>query len=199
MSADGGEASTIGFYLDEIPITPPTLATNGKVAIDPDLYDLTRVEVLRGPQGTLYGAGSMGGTVKLVTTPPDPKAFYGSSDTIVSGTDRGGVNYGQKAMLNLPLIEDLAALRLVGTYTHTSGWIDRIVVPHFPLQTNPQPGYYGSVRGDLRNAPNAQVHRGVNDESLESGRASLLVKPNEFFSLCKCHVPANRPGRHEQL
>ena len=183
MTADAGEASTIGFYLDEIPITPPTTATNGKVAIDPDLYDLARVEVLRGPQGTLYGAGSMGGTVKLVTTPPDPNAFYGSSDTIVSGTDRGGVNYGQKAMLNFPLIEDLAALRLVGTYTHTSGWIDRIVVPNFPLQTNPTPGYYGSVRGNLRNAPRGQVYRGVNDESLESGRASLLVEPNEFFSL----------------
>jgi outer membrane receptor protein involved in Fe transport len=76
MTADAGEASTIGFYLDEIPITPPTTATNGKVAIDPDLYDLARVEVLRGPQGTLYGAGSMGGTVKLVTTPPDPRGFY---------------------------------------------------------------------------------------------------------------------------
>ena len=54
LSASGGESPTIGFYLGETPITPPTTATTGKSAIDPDLYDLARVEVLRGPQGTLY-------------------------------------------------------------------------------------------------------------------------------------------------
>jgi len=51
------------------------MAQNGKTVIDPSLFDLNRVEVLRGPQGTLYGAGSMGGTIKLVTNQPDPRAF----------------------------------------------------------------------------------------------------------------------------
>ena len=67
LSSSGGSAPTVGFYLDDYPLTPPAAALNGKVVIDPDLFDLNRVEVLRGPQGTLYGSGSMGGTIKLVT------------------------------------------------------------------------------------------------------------------------------------
>ena len=74
LSSSGGAAPTVGFYLDDYPLTPPAAALNGKVVIDPDLFDLNRVEVLRGPQGTLYGSGSMGGTVKLVTNAPKLKS-----------------------------------------------------------------------------------------------------------------------------
>src|ERR1700692_2370829 len=81
MTSAGGNSSTVGFYLDDTPLTAPANAQNGKVVIDPSLYDLNRVEVLRGPQGTLYGSGSMGGTVKLVPNPPDPNGFYGSAPT----------------------------------------------------------------------------------------------------------------------
>ncbi len=183
LSADGGEAPTVGFYLDEIPITPPTLASNGKVAIDPDLYDLARVEVLRGPQGTLYGAGSMGGTIKLITNPPDLSSFYGTSESLLSDTQGGGFNYGEKAMLNAPIADGKAALRIVGTYTHTSGWIDRIVVPNFPLETNPAPGWYGSTRGAVATIPGATVIKNVNDENLVGARASLLVRPTDRLSL----------------
>jgi outer membrane receptor protein involved in Fe transport len=136
LSAAGGESPTIGFYLNETPITLPAAATTGKSAIDPDLYDLARVEVLRGPQGTLYGAGSLGGTVKLVTNSPDPSGLYGSAQTTVSGTAGGGLNYGEKPMIILPLFSDVLALRIVGAYGYTSGWIDRIVVPDFPLESN---------------------------------------------------------------
>lgn len=178
LSADGGESPTIGFYLNETPITPPATATTGKSEIDPDLYDLARVEVLRGPQGTLYGAGSLGGTVKLVTNPPDPNGFYGSAQTTISGTDGGGLNYGEKAMVNLPLISDSVALRIVGTYGYTSGWIDRIVVPNFPLETNG-----GLTRGDVLASPASVVHHGVNDERLTSGRVALLIKPIEALTI----------------
>src|SRR5450755_2326584 len=71
LTSTGGESPTVGFYLDETALTPPAMAQNGKVVIDPSLYDLNRIEILRGPQGTLYGAGSMGGTIKLVTNQPD--------------------------------------------------------------------------------------------------------------------------------
>ena len=67
LASNGGAAPTVGFYLDEIPLSPPALSQSGKVVIDPNLYDVDRVEVLRGPQGTLYGSGSMGGTIKVVT------------------------------------------------------------------------------------------------------------------------------------
>jgi iron complex outermembrane receptor protein len=183
VSADGGEAPTVGFYLNEIPITPPTTATIGKSAIDPDLYDLVRVEVLRGPQGTLYGAGSMGGTIKLVTAPPDMSGFYSTAQSALSDTQGGGINYAEKGMLNLPLMKDVLALRIVGTYDHTSGWIDRVVVPDFPLESAPAPNLYGTGRGNVLGVPGSQVFHNVNDEQLTSGRATLLFTPNEFLSI----------------
>src|SRR5713101_8970216 len=73
LTSTGGESPTVGFYLDETSLTPPAMAQNGKVVIDPALFDLNRIEILRGPQGTLYGSGSMGGTIKLVTNQPDTK------------------------------------------------------------------------------------------------------------------------------
>src|SRR6201994_1409825 len=75
LTSTGGESPTVGFYLDETPLTPPAMSQNGKVVLDPNLFDLSRVEVLRGPQGTLYGSGSMGGTIKLVTNQADPSRF----------------------------------------------------------------------------------------------------------------------------
>ena len=86
LSSSGGSSPTVGFYLDDYPLTPPAAALVGKVVIDPDLYDLSRVEVLRGPQGTLYGSGSMGGTVKLVTNEPELNKFDGSVNAFGSGT-----------------------------------------------------------------------------------------------------------------
>ena len=183
LSATGGEAQTIGFYLDEIAVTPPALATNGKVSIDPDLYDLERAEVLRGPQGTLYGAGAMGGTIKLVTKVADLSAFQASTQTTVSGTNGGGVNYGENGMVNLPLIAGTLALRIVGTYSHTDGWVHRIVVPNFPLESNPVPGFYGSVRGNVLASPASQIYKDVNDEDLQGARASLRFKPTDRLSV----------------
>ena len=78
LASNGGAAPTVGFYLDEIPLSPPAVSQSGKVVIDPNLYDVERVEVLRGPQGTLYGSGSMGGTVRVLTNEPKLGTFEGS-------------------------------------------------------------------------------------------------------------------------
>jgi iron complex outermembrane recepter protein len=178
LSSDGGEAATIGFYLDEIPITPPATATTGKSAIDPEMYDLGRVEVLRGPQGTLYGASSMGGTIKLVTNAPDLSGTYGSSETTGSGTVGGGANYAQNVMFNLPLVDDHVALRVVGSYIHQSGWIDRVVVPNFPMATNG-----GLTRGQVEGVPGSKVIHDVNDENLGNVRLELLIKPTDRLTI----------------
>ena len=66
VSSTGGNSPTVGFYYDDVSLTAPSASNEGKIVISPDLYDLSRVEVLRGPQGTLYGSGSMGGTIKVV-------------------------------------------------------------------------------------------------------------------------------------
>jgi iron complex outermembrane receptor protein len=182
ISASGGESPTVGFYLDETPVTPPASATTGKNAIDPDLYDLERVEVLRGPQGTLFGAGSLGGTVRLIPNSPDLSGFYGSARTMASSTPDGALGYGQNAMVNLPLTSDVA-LRIVGTFSHTAGWMDRIVVPDFPLESNPSATDYGTQRGPVTGVPGSIVHKDVNAENLTGGRASLLIKPNERLSI----------------
>jgi iron complex outermembrane receptor protein len=101
----------VGFYLDEIPLSPPALSQSGKVVIDPDLYDLERVEVLRGPQGTLYGSGSMGGTIKVITNQPKLGTFEGSVQGTGSYTDGGGGNGGGDLMLNMPIGDVLARAR----------------------------------------------------------------------------------------
>src|SRR5580693_6597100 len=144
LTSTGGESPTVGFYLDETSLTPPAMAQNGHVVIDPSLFDLNRVEILRGPQGTLYGAGSMGGTGKPVTNQPDLQHFDVNAQGTFSGNDRGGFNHTENAMLNLPLAQGIAALRIVGTNENISGWIDREVLNPFPLEVN-----NSTQRGDV--------------------------------------------------
>ncbi|MGO9991163.1 MAG: TonB-dependent receptor [Steroidobacteraceae bacterium] len=179
MTSSGGNSSTVGFYLDDTPLTAPASAQNGKVVIDPNLYDLNRVEVLRGPQGTLYGSGSMGGTIKLVPNAPNPNAFDASADVILGGTDGGdSLNRTENAMVNLPL-GDTLAVRLVASLEHLSGWIDRIVIaqPDFPAPIN------ATTRGNVAAAPIAADYHDVNDENLRSVRAALLWKPTDRLSI----------------
>jgi iron complex outermembrane recepter protein len=178
LTSTGGESPTVGFYLDEAALTPPAMAQNGKVVIDPTLFDLNRVEILRGPQGTLYGAGSMGGTVKLVTNKPDLQRFGVNAEAILSGTEGGGFNHTENAMVNLPLVQDIAALRIVGTNENLSGWIDRDVVNPFPLEVN-----NSTQRGNVAAAPVVARFSDANWETLRGGRASLLVKPTEALSI----------------
>ncbi len=179
MTSSGGNSPTVGFYLDDIPLTAPTNAQNGKVVIDPSLYDLSRVEVLRGPQGTLYGSGSMGGTVRLITNQPDLTGFSGTAESILSGTDGGGFNHHNNLALNLPLIADTLALRVVLTENTQSGWIKRIVGSNpYPLvSTN------GAVRGDVAEAPVQKEYDGANAHRLYGVRTTLLWKVNDQLSI----------------
>jgi iron complex outermembrane recepter protein len=179
LTSTGGESPTVGFYLDDAILTPAAMAQNGKTVIDPSLFDLNRVEVLRGPQGTLYGAGSMGGTIKLVTNQPDPKAFAANVEVIGSGTsDGGGFNHTENVMLNIPLMQDVAALRLVGTDKYIDGWIDRKVVSPFPPEVNGS-----TARGDVAGAPVAENFQHSNTEHLQAGRATLLIQPTDRLSI----------------
>lgn len=114
------ERSLVAIYLDDAAIT--------QQAFNPDLhvYDLERIEVLRGPQGTLYGAGSMAGTIRLITKKPDSKTFSGDGDISVSQTQHGGANYSTRGVLNLPLIEDKLAARIAVYRSEDSGYIDNV-------------------------------------------------------------------------
>ncbi len=179
MTSSGGNSSTVGFYLDDTPLTAPASAQNGKVVIDPNLYDLNRVEVLRGPQGTLYGSGSMGGTIKLIPNAPDLNAFDASGELVFGHTDRGdSLNHTENGMVNLPL-SDTVALRLVSSLENLGGWINRIVIayPDFPAPIN------ATTRGNVAAAPVAYNFNDVNNENERSVRAALLWKPTDRLSI----------------
>jgi outer membrane receptor protein involved in Fe transport len=192
LSAGGGTAATVGFYLDETPLSANAVALNGRTVIDPDLFDLNHAEVLRGPQGTLYGSGSMGGTIRLVTNQPKLGTYEAATDVSASDTSHGSTNGGGSLMLNMP-IGDIAALRVVTTGKYVSGWIDRIVAqpgtfpaPTAPSYTPSAPancGAYYCDRGDVEAAPVQSVIKGSNIERFASARASLLVKPSDALSI----------------
>jgi iron complex outermembrane recepter protein len=176
LASNGGAAPTVGFYLDEIPLSPPAVSQSGKVVIDPNLYDVERVEILRGPQGTLYGSGSMGGTVRVLTNQPKLGTFEGSVQGTGSYTDGGGGNGGGNLMLNFP-VGDQLAVRVVLSDQYRSGWIDNITVNPFPVSLN------SPVQGNVLAAPVTNVIKDANTESLYSARMSVLYKPSEDLSV----------------
>jgi outer membrane receptor protein involved in Fe transport len=186
LASAGGSTATVGFYIDETPLSASAVALNGRTVIDADLFDLNHTEVLRGPQGTLYGGGSMGGTIKLVTNPPKLGTFEGATSVDASQTTGGSTNGGGSLMLNLP-IGDKAALRVVTTDKYISGWINRDVIApgDFPYPTNYGPcgPFYYCTRGNVAAAPVATDVKGSNLERFVSARAALLVQPVENLSI----------------
>lgn len=124
-SSDSEPQETVGIYLDDVSITSPG-GTNNENNASPDLnlFDIERIEVLKGPQGTLYGAGSMGGTIRFITKTPKLDRIEGEVQGRASVTKSGDPSYSGDAMINLPIVEDTLALRLVGTYRNTGGYID---------------------------------------------------------------------------
>lgn len=180
ITANGGNAPTVGFYLGNLALTGPAGAQNGHVVIDPSLYDLNRIEIARGPQGTDGGVMALAGSARLIPNAPDASAYHGAMNSILSGTDGGGFNHDDNLMLNLPLVRDKLALRLVGSEQYTSGWIDRIVAAPFP-QAGGDP--VGTVRGDVRDAPVVARHPGSNAAQNYATRASLLWQPTERITV----------------
>lgn len=118
-------AGTTGFYIDDSPLPD---------SLDPAVIELERIEVLRGPQGTLYGARSMGGTVRLITKQPDLEEFAGHLSAGLSSTSGGGINHSVEGAINLPIVADTLALRVLGYTQYDAGFLDRA-----PLPESPQP------------------------------------------------------------
>jgi outer membrane receptor protein involved in Fe transport len=109
-------ANTTGFYIDDSPLV---------AALNPRVVDLDRIEVLRGPQGTLYGARSMGGTVRLITVQPDLEEFSGRAHALGSSTKDGDFNYDIDGALNIPVVEGVFGVRAIAYHQENAGFIDR--------------------------------------------------------------------------
>ncbi|MBB6504584.1 outer membrane receptor protein involved in Fe transport [Sphingomonas endophytica] len=151
----GGASPTVAVYLDDTPFGSSTGQTNGAtLAGDFDTFDIERLEVLRGPQGTLYGANSLGGVVKYVTVAPRLGEWEARGQGGVETVRDGGTGYYGNALVNVPL-GDAVAVRASGFYRRTAGYIDSI----------------GIADAD------------VNRARSYGGRASLLLKPSDRLSL----------------
>src|SRR5690348_7016402 len=114
-----GSEPSVGIYLDEQPVTTIT------GALPLHIYDINRVEVLEGPQGTLFGASSEAGTVRLITNKPDPTKFAAGYNIQGNKIEGGGIGDVVEGFVNLP-ITDKAAIRLVAWQEHDAGFIDNV-------------------------------------------------------------------------
>jgi len=145
---------TTAFYIDDAPIE----------AMDPKLFDINRIEVLRGPQGTLYGANSMGGTIRIVTNKPQLDRVEYRTDLTAATMSEGDPSFYANAMINLPL-GDTVALRAVGVYRKEGGFIDNVGeegVPDYSEMT---------------------TQKNVNDEQVEGARLALTWQPNDALRI----------------
>lgn len=161
VASQAGSATT-GIYLDDVPINILNIYTSG--ATEPRFFDIDRVEVLRGPQGTIYGASSMGGTIHFVSNAPDLHQFSGSVHSSVSDTEGGSINTEADSSVNLPLADGVAALRVGTLLDHESGWIDRNAA--------------GSIVGTKINQVNTAVVRATLDWHPTDG---LSIEPSVFL------------------
>lgn len=152
-----GPGATVGTYIDDTPVGGSSgYARNTSFALDLLPYDVQRIEVLRGPQGTLYGASTMGGLLKYVLTPPNESAFQariGADGFAIDGS--GDAGWGARAMINAPLVQDKLGLLVSYARTETPGYVD-----------NAQTG-----------------QRDQNSVDQESARVSLSWRPSDKVSL----------------
>ncbi len=161
-----GSLPSVGVYLDEQPVT-----TIGGT-LDVHVYDIARIESLAGPQGTLYGASSEAGTIRIITNKPELGAVSGRVDGEVNTVHSGGVGGKLEGVINLPLW-DAAALRVVGFYQHDAGFIDNVPGTRSFL---PQPGGI-----TVNNA--AFVERNFNDTDVWGGRAALKIDLDDNWTV----------------
>jgi outer membrane receptor protein involved in Fe transport len=157
IASQAGTA-TVALYLDDVSLTTRNLSTQGTA--EPRFLDIARVEVLRGPQSTLYGASALGGTLKYISNPPNPTKTEGSLFSEVSGTDHGSVNWDEQGVLNIPLITNQLTLRMSGETGGDSGYITQI-----------------------RPSDASVIKSGINSDAFDVARASLLWQPTDWLTI----------------
>ena len=175
-----------GLYVDDIPVT--TVAGS----LDLHVYDIARVEALSGPQGTLYGASSLSGTLRIITNKPDPSAFSAGYDVKADKWLRGSPGGSIEGYVNIPLSEHMA-VRLVGYYEHTGGYINNVFRQDTfqrysptgtPVAGGPAGGPDGFPNYDPVTVNNGNVLKShFNDVNSVGGRAALKVDLNDNWTI----------------
>ncbi|MEO6103495.1 MAG: TonB-dependent receptor, partial [Pseudoxanthomonas sp.] len=165
-----GSLPSVGVYLDEQPVT----TIQGP--LDIHIYDVARVESLAGPQGTLYGASSQAGTLRIITNKPDPSAFEAGYSLETNSVSHGGNGYVAEGFVNIPL-SDNAAIRLVGWKEKDAGFIDNV----FGTRTYPSWDADSGGNGTENNAD--LVRNNYNDIETTGARLALKVDLNDNWSI----------------
>jgi len=179
-----GPDSATGQYLDETPITT--------IGNSPDLhvYDIQRVEALAGPQGTLYGASSLSGTLRIITNKPDPSHFSAGYDVQANKYTAGAAGGQFEGFVNIPL-SDNAAIRLVGYVDHDGGFLNNVPASRtyqrspylFDVNGNPLTGPGAPTAAPITDTNAGFVKSNANDISTYGGRAALKVDLDDRWSI----------------
>lgn len=165
-----GSLPSVGVYLDEQPIT----TIQGP--LDVHVYDIERVEALSGPQGTLYGASSQAGTLRIITNKPDPSGFAAGYGVEVNTVSHGGTGYVTEGFVNQPISES-AAIRMVGWHKRDAGYIDNV----FGTRTFPSWDADSGGNGTIDNAEEAEDN--YNDVETTGARFALKLDLNENWTI----------------
>lgn len=159
-----GPLPSVGVYLDEQPVTTIT------GPLDIHVYDIARVEVLAGPQGTLYGASSQAGTIRIITNKPETAGFKAGYDLEVNSVAHGDIGYGVEGFVNQP-IGDKAAIRLVAWASHDGGYIDNV------------PGSFVFPTGNVAVNNASQVKNDYNEVDIVGARAALKIELGDSWTV----------------
>ena len=169
----GGVASTVGIYVNDVPFGSSSgLANAAILSGDFDTFDLARIEVLRGPQGTLYGASSLGGVIKYVTNEPSTDGFEARAQATMEDVEGAEMGYGVTGVINIPVSQTFA-LRASGFVRSDGGYTESI--GNNPIPTLQDPG--------VNIVDGTQVEDEINGSDVTGGRLSALFKPSDTFSL----------------
>ncbi|MCL6728473.1 TonB-dependent receptor [Sphingomonas hankyongi] len=183
-----GSLPSVGFYLDEQPVT-----TIGGT-LDVHIYDIARIESLAGPQGTLYGASSEAGTIRIITNKPELGVTTGRVDAEFNGVSHGGVGGSLEGMINLPVADNIA-FRASAFYQHDAGYIDNVFGertycgdPITEPDTSPdaEPGdtvTVGCVRNGIHVDNAAFVKKNFNVNDTYGGRAALKIDLDDNWTV----------------
>ena len=171
-----GSRPSVGVYLDEQPVTTVT------GPLDIHMYDIARVEVLAGPQGTLYGASAQSGALRIITNKPDASGFAASYSAGIDSVAHGGIGHVVEGMVNIPISKS-AAIRLVGWHEHDAGYIDnKEGTRTFPTS--------GITVSNARNCTASSMlvcmpaaKKNYNDNDIDGARAALKVDLNDDWSI----------------
>ena len=180
-TSDTSDRSLVAVYLDDTPISVQGQTPDLKV------YDLERVEILRGPQGTLFGAGSMAGTIRFVTAKPSLTKTFGTAEAGVATTEHGAASYNIRGMINLPIVSDTLAVRANFYVGRDGGFIDNIGLRN-KQNANSNNTYQGRVAVRWTPSPDLTV-----DGSIPYERSIARGLNSAFSGLAPYTVLTNGP------